>query len=238
MYSKEQFAKMLEYTLLRPQATRHDVVRYCDEAKRLHFASVCVFPVWVPLVAKQLAGTDVKTCTVIGFPFGANTRLVKLYEARNAITNGATELDIVMNITALKSGELVMVERELSELMAGMQIQGLGSDSKRTLVKVIIETAYLTDVEKVMACEIARDAGTDFINTSTGTSSRGGTVEEIRLIRNAVGSTMGVKASGGIRTVDQALEMLNAGANRVGTSAAVQIAELYDPELLLAVSRR
>jgi len=238
MYTKEQFAKMLDYTLLRPQATRQDVIRYCEEAKRLHFATVCVFPYWIPLVSKQLAGSDVKTCTVVGYPFGANTLPTKLFEARNAITNGATELDVVMNISALKSGDVLAVEREITDLVGSMQMQGMTADAKRTLIKIIIETGYLTEQEKITACEIARDAGADFIKTSTGTAPSGATVDDIRLIRNVVGSAMGVKAAGGIRTVDQAVEMLNAGANRIGTSSAVQIAELYDPEAYLAESKR
>jgi deoxyribose-phosphate aldolase len=238
MYSKEQFAKMLDYTLLRPQTTRDDVVRLCEEAKRLHFASVCVFPFWVPFAARSVAGTDVKVCTVIGFPFGTTTRSVKLFEVRNSITNGATELDVVMNISALRSGEAGIVDRDISDLMGSTHMQGMTADAKRTLVKIIIETAYLSDREKVVACEIARDAGADFIQTSTGTAPSGATVEDIRLIRNVVGSGIGIKAAGGIRTVDQALAMLNAGANRIGTSNAVHIAELYDPEALLAESRR
>jgi len=238
MYSKEQFAKMLDYTLLRPQATRQDVVRYCEEAKKHHFASVCVFPFWVPLVARQLAGSDVKTCTVIGYPFGANGRTVKLFEARYAITNGASELDIVMNISALKSGEMGIVERELSEILGSAHMQGMTADAKRTLIKIIIETAYLTDREKILASEIIRDSGADFIQTSTGTAPTGATVEDIRLIRNTVGPGVGVKAAGGIRDVEQALAMLNAGANRIGASNAVGIAEVYDPEIFLAESRR
>jgi deoxyribose-phosphate aldolase len=238
MYSKEQFAKMLDYTLLRPQATRNDVIRYCEEAKRHHFASVCVFPFWAPLVARQLHGSDVKTCTVIGYPFGASGRTVKLFEARYAITNGASELDIVMNISALKSGEMGIVEREIGEILGSTQMQGLTADAKRTLTKVIIETAYLTDREKILASEIIRDAGADFIQTSTGTAPTGATVEDIRLIRNTVGSGVGVKAAGGIRDVEQALAMLNAGANRIGASNAVGIADVYDPEMFLAESRR
>jgi len=238
MYSREQLAKMLDYSLLRPQATRDDVVRFCEEAKRLHFASVCVFPFWVPLVSRQLAGSDVKTCTVIGFPFGASTRSVKLFETRNAIASGATELDVVMNVSALRSGETGIVERDITELMGSASMVGMTADAKRTLVKIIIETAYLTDTEKVIACEIAGDAGADFIQTSTGTAPYGATVDDIRLIRNTVGPGMGIKAAGGIKTLEQALTMLNAGANRLGTSSAVQIAEAYDPELLLSESRR
>jgi len=238
MYSKEQFAKMLDSTLLRPQAVWADVVRLCDDARRMHFASVVVFPFWVSLAARRLEDTDVKTCTVIGFPFGANTRASKIFEARNAITHGATELDIVINIPALKSGELGIVQREMTELVSDVHMQGMTSDSKRTLIKIIIETAYLTDQEKIAASRIVQDSGADFIKTSTGTAPTGATVEDIRLIRNTIGSGMGIKAAGGIRTVEQALAMLNAGANRIGTSNAVQIAEEFDPDAFLAESRK
>lgn len=238
MYSKEQFAKMMDHTLLKPTATRDDVVRFCEEAKKHHFATVVVFPFWVPLAARQLAGSDVKVATVIGFPFGANTRVTKLFEARNAQTNGAKELDIVLNISAIKSGEYGIVEREITELVDGTHMTGMTEDAKRTLIKVIIEAGYLTDEEKTEVCKIARDAGVDFIKTSTGTAPVGATVEDIRLIRGVVGAGIGVKAAGGIRTADQAIAMLDAGASRIGTSAAVQIVESYAPENYLESAER
>jgi deoxyribose-phosphate aldolase len=238
MYSKEQFAKMLDSTLLKPSASMNDIIRLCDEAKKHHFASVCIFPIWVPLAARQLAGSDVKVCTVVGFPFGANTRGTKVFEARSAVTNGAKELDVVINIGAVKSGELGVVERELTELIDSTRMTGMTEDAKRTLIKVIIETGYLTDDEKVEVCKIARDVGADFIKTSTGTAPTGATVEDIRIIRGVVGASMGVKAAGGIKTADQAMAMLDAGASRIGTSSAVFIAESYVPENYLESAER
>lgn len=230
MFSKEQFAKMMDHTLLKPTATRDDVIRVCEEAKRHHFATVVVFPFWVPIAARELAGTDVKAATVIGFPFGANGRASKLYESRASVTNGAQELDVVMNISALKSGEIAIVEREINELVDNTRSLGMTEDAKRTLIKIIIETYYLTDDEKRIACKIIKDAGADFIKTSTGYAPGGATVEDIRIIREVVGADMGVKASGGIRTREDAMSMIDAGANRIGTSATVEIVESYSPE--------
>lgn len=229
-FSKEQMAKIMDYTLLKPTATREDVLRFCEEAKEHHFATVVVFPFWLPVVARELSRTDVKAATVIGFPYGANGRAVKLYEMRAAVTNGASEIDVVMNISALKSGEITIVEREINELVDTTRALGMTEDAKRVLIKIIIETYYLTDDEKRIACQIIMNAGADFIKTSTGTAPGGATIEDIRLIRDAVGPTMGVKAAGGIRTPAQAVAMLDAGANRIGTSAAVELVEAYRPE--------
>ena len=230
MYSKEQFAKMMDSTLLRPAATRDDILRLCEEAIQYHFATVVVFPFWIPVAKRALNGSDVKVATVIGFPYGANGRSVKLYEARTAVTNGAQELDVVINISALKSGEQAIVESEVKELIDTTRITGMTQDAKRTVLKFILECYYLTDDEKKLACEIIREAGGDFIKTSTGTAPGGATVEDIRLIRNIVGADIGVKAAGGIRTTAQAMEMLDAGASRIGTSSAATIVEGYVPE--------
>lgn len=230
MFSKEQFAKMMESTLLKPTATREDIIRYCNEAKKYHFATMVTFPFWLPLVARQLAESDVKPATVIGFPFGANGRSVKVFEARTAVSNGADELDFVVNVSAVKSGEFGVVEREITEFVEAVRVSGMTEDARRTLVKVILETAYLTDNEKKAVCRIARDAGVDFIKTSTGTAPAGATVEDIRLIRSVVGASIGVKAAGGIRTAAQAVAMVDAGADRIGTSNAVQIIDSYEPE--------
>lgn len=231
-------AKIMDYTVLRPTATRDDIVRACDQAKSHHFAAVVVFPFWVPVVARELSRTDVKAATVIGFPYGANGRAVKLYEARGAVTNGAQELDVVMNISALKSGEVSIVEREITELVDTTRALGMTEDAKRTLIKIIIETYYLTDKEKRTACQIIRDAGADFVKTSTGTAPGGATVEDITLIRDMVGPDMGVKAAGGIRTPAQAVAMLDAGANRIGTSSPVEIVEAYTPEDFMQAAQR
>lgn len=230
MFSREQFAKMMESSLLKPAATRDDVLRYCEEAKQYHFATVVTLPFWVPLVARQLADSDVKPATVIGFPFGANGRTVKIFEARTALTNGAKELDFVINISAVKSGEFAVVEREINELMEAVRVSGMTQDARRTLVKIILETAYLNDAEKTRVCQIARAAAVDFIKTSTGTAPTGATVEDIRLIRTIVGPDIGVKAAGGIRTAEHAVAMIDAGANRLGTSNAAQIVDSYLPE--------
>ncbi len=230
MYSKEQFAKLMDSTLLKPTATHEHIIRLCEEAKQYHFATVMTFPFWLPIVRRQLQDSDVKPATVIGFPFGANGRSVKVFEARTAITHGAKELDVVINIAALKSGEHNIVESEVTELVDTARMTGMTQDAKRTVLKFIIECHYLTDEEKKIACAIIRDAGGDFVKTSTGTAPGGATVEDIRLIRQVVGPDMGVKAAGGIRTTEQAMAMLDAGASRIGTSNAAAVVEGYVPE--------
>ena len=238
MYSKEQFAKIMDSALLKPTATRDDILRYCEDAKKYHFAAVVTFPFWVPLVSRQLADTDVKSATVIGFPFGANGRVSKVFEACTAVANGAEELDVVINITAVKSGEMGVVQREIAEVIENSRMSGMTENAHRTLIKIILETAYLTDAEKVAVCEFARDAGADYIKTSTGTATTGATIEDIRLIRSVVGPNIGVKAAGGIRTAEQAVAMLDAGASRIGTSNAVQIVDSYSPENLFGNAER
>ena len=230
MYSKEQFAKLMDSTLLNPAATRDDILRACEEAKQYHFATLVVFPFWLPIAKRALEGSDVKPATVVGFPFGANGRAVKLHEARTVISHGAKEIDVVINIGALKSGEREIVETEIRELVEVTRMTGMMEDAKRTVLKFIIECFYLTDDEKKAACEIIRDAGSDFVKTSTGTAPGGATVDDIRLIRNVVGADVGVKAAGGIRTTEQAISMLDAGASRIGTSSASAIVEGYVPE--------
>ncbi|MEN6521175.1 MAG: deoxyribose-phosphate aldolase [Armatimonadota bacterium] len=237
-FSKEQMAKVMDYTLLKPTATRDDVLRFCEQAKEHHFATVVVFPFWLPVAARELSGTDVKAATVIGFPYGANGRAVKLYEMRAAVTNGASEIDVVMNISALKSGEISIIEREITELVDTTRALGMTEDAKRVLIKIIIEAYYLTDDEKRIACQIIQNAGADFVKTSTGTAPGGATIEDIRLIRDVVGPSMGVKAAGGIRTPAQAVAMLDAGANRIGTSAAIDIVEAYHPEDFMQSAER
>ncbi len=238
MYTKEQFSKLIDNTFLKASARREEVIRFLEESKRYHFAAAVVFPYWVPLAVRHLEGTDVKVCTPIGFPYGAAARSTKVYEARNAVTNGAEELDVVMNIGALKSGDVEFVEREIADIVSTARISGLTEDAKRTLVKVIIETPYLTEEEKITACEIVRDTGADFVKTSTGTAGNGGaTVEDIQLIRSILGPPVGVKAAGGIRTVEHAMDLLDAGANRLGTSTGVALVEAYDPDELLKAAR-
>lgn len=238
MYTRQQFAKMIDSTLLRVTSTREDVVRLCHEARGLHFASVCILPCWVSTAARQLEGSDVKVGTVISFPMGANPRAVKVNEAKAALAKGATELDVVMNISAFKSGEYEVVQREIRELVDILRLSEMTDDDKRAQIKFIIETCYLSDEEKKLACQFIRDAGADFIKTSTGTGPSGATVEDIRLIRRVVGPAMGVKAAGGIRSVQQCLDLLDAGSNRIGTSSAAALLEAYQPEEIAAEAAR
>ncbi|WP_142430006.1 deoxyribose-phosphate aldolase [Enterococcus faecalis] len=207
--------RMIDHTILKPEATEAAVQKIIDEAKEYNFFSVCINPCWVAFASEQLADTDVAVCTVIGFPLGANTPEVKAYEAADAIKNGANEVDMVINIGALKSQQYDHVRQD---------IQGIVDAAKgKTLVKVIIETALLTDEEKVKACELAKEAGADFVKTSTGFSTGGAKVADIRLMRETVGPDMGVKASGGVHNAEEALAMIEAGATRIGASTGVAI---------------
>lgn len=237
MYTKEQFSKLIDNTFLKPGATKEDVIDFCAESREYHFAAVVVFPYFLPVAARELEGSDVKLCTVIGFPHGASSRGTKVHEARSAVTNGADELDVVMNVCALKSGDLEYVKREISEIVSSAQLSGMTEDAKRTLVKIIIDTPFLTDEEKIIACEIARDEGADFLKTSTGTAPNGATVEDIRLMRSVLGPSIGVKAAGGIRTIEHAMDLLDAGANRLGTSTGISLVQAYNPDDLLKPAR-
>lgn len=206
---------MIDHTILKPEATEAAVQKIIDEAKEYNFFSVCINPCWVAFASEQLADTDVAVCTVIGFPLGANTPEVKAYEAADAIKNGANEVDMVINIGALKSQQYDYVRQD---------IQGVVDAAKgKALVKVIIETALLTDEEKIKACELAKEAGADFVKTSTGFSTGGAKVADIRLMRETVGPDMGVKASGGVHNAEEALAMIEAGATRIGASTGVAI---------------
>lgn len=207
--------RMIDHTILKPEATEAAVQKIIDEAKEYNFFSVCINPCWVAFASEQLADTDVAVCTVIGFPLGANTPEVKAYEAADAIKNGANEVDMVINIGALKSQQYDYVRQD---------IQGVVDAAKgKALVKVIIETALLTDEEKVKACELAKEAGAVFVKTSTGFSTGGAKVADIRLMRETVGPDMGVKASGGVHNAEEALAMIEAGATRIGASTGVAI---------------
>ncbi|MGM0437229.1 MAG: deoxyribose-phosphate aldolase [Bacillota bacterium] len=213
-------AKMLDHTFLNPTGTVDDIKKLCEEAAEYKFASVCVHPVFVPLSSKMLSDTSVKVTTVIGFPLGANTSETKAFETRNAIKNGAQEIDMVMNISAFKSKAYDLVKSDIKAVVDATKSTGVTSD---IIVKVIIETCYLDDEEIVKACEIAKDAGADFVKTSTGFGTDGATIEGVSLMRKTVGRDIGVKASGGIKNFDQALDMLDAGANRIGASSGVEI---------------
>ena len=233
MYTKEQFAKTLDNTLLRPTATRAEIEQLCDQSAARHFASVCILPCWVGAAARALSGTDVKVCTVVAFPFGASTRLSKVYETKNAVANGAREIDAVMNLARFKSGEYDAVREDLQGMAEATRSGTLADGSRQVLLKVIIETCYLSAEDIEIASRLVQEAGADFVKTSTGTAGGGATTEDIRRIRRAVGaSSIGIKASGGIKTVDVALQMLDAGANRLGTSSGVALFDAYRPESL------
>ncbi|MGX7173503.1 deoxyribose-phosphate aldolase [Enterococcus ratti] len=207
--------RMIDHTILKSDASREDVMQIIEEAKKFHFYSVCINPVWVALAKEQLKGEPVAVCTVIGFPLGANTAETKAFETANAIENGADEVDMVINVGALKSKQYERVQKDIEAVVEAAK--------DRALVKVIIETALLNDVEIVKACELAKAAGADFVKTSTGFSTGGAKAEDVRLMRETVGPEMGVKASGGIHSEDEALAMVEAGATRIGTSAGVSI---------------
>jgi len=211
----ESLASRIDHTLLKAQATADQVQAHCREAARWRFASVCVNPYHVPLVAGVLADSGVKVCAVIGFPLGVTTTATKVAETTEAVANGAEEIDVVINIGALKSGDLAMVSADVAAVVTA-------ADGK-ALVKAIIETCYLSDDEKATACELCRQAGADFVKTSTGFGAGGATVEDVALMRRAVGPGMGIKASGGIRDAKTARAMIAAGATRLGTSNSVAI---------------
>lgn len=212
------WASFVDHTLLKPEAAENDFRKLCEEAAEHQFASVCVNPHWVKTCAHLLQNSNVPVCTVIGFPLGANTTDTKVFEARRAIFDGALEVDMVINLGALKSGDDCAVERDIREVAAAAHEFG-------AICKVIIETALLTDEEKVRASLIAKHAGADFVKTSTGFSKGGATVEDIALMRRTVGADLGVKASGGVKSLDDARAMIAAGATRIGASVGVKIAQ-------------
>lgn len=213
--NKIDLARYIDHTILKPDAKEGDVIKLCREALEYKFASVCVNASNVKLADSFLRGTDVKVCTVVGFPLGATTKETKAFEAAQAIENGASEVDMVINIGALKSGKLEEVEED---------IKAVADVCKgKALLKVIIETCLLTDEEKTTACELSKKAGANFVKTSTGFSTGGATAEDITLMRRIVGPEMGVKASGGIRNLESVLKMIEAGATRIGASASISI---------------
>jgi deoxyribose-phosphate aldolase len=212
-------APYIDHTLLKPEATRAEIEQLCDEAAKYGFYSVCVNPYWTPLCAKLLRGKTVKVCNVIGFPLGATDSRTKGFEARNAIEQGAAEIDMVINIGALKGRDLKAVEEDIRSVAR--------SSRSTTVLKVIIETCLLTDEEKVLACEISKKAGAHFVKSSTGFSKGGATAKDIALMRRVVGPGMGVKASGGVRTYEDAKLMIESGATRIGASASVKISTAF-----------
>ncbi|MED4229328.1 deoxyribose-phosphate aldolase [Neobacillus cucumis] len=212
----KNIAQMIDHTLLKADATEAEVRKLLEEAKQFKFASVCLNPTWVKTAAEFLkCCPEVKVCTVIGFPLGATTSEVKAFETKNAIDNGATEVDMVINIGALKDGQYDVVEKDIKAVVDAAK--------GKALTKVIIETCLLTEEEKVKACELAVKAGADFVKTSTGFSTGGATVEDVALMRKIVGPKIGVKASGGVRSLEDAEAVMKAGANRIGASSGVKI---------------
>jgi deoxyribose-phosphate aldolase len=209
-------AAMIDHTLLKPDATRQDIEELCREAAEFKFATVCVNPTWVALAARRLAGSGVGVCSVVGFPLGATTADVKAYETRRAIYDGAREIDMVINVGALKSGDLRSVERDIEAVVAPAR-------DCSAMTKVIIEAALLTDDEKVTACTLAKAGGADYVKTSTGFGPGGATAADVALMRRVVGAEMGVKAAGGVRDLESLKAMVAAGATRVGASAGVKI---------------
>ncbi|WP_100406746.1 deoxyribose-phosphate aldolase [Bacillus solitudinis] len=211
----QAIASYIDHTALKADTTKEQIVKLCEEAINHQFASVCVNPTWVKLAATLLSNDSVKVCTVVGFPLGTSTSEVKAFEATNAIGNGATEIDMVLNIGALKDRNFEVVEKDIRAV-----VEAAGD---RALTKVIIETSLLTEEEKIHACELVVKAGAAFVKTSTGFSTGGATIEDIKLMRKVVGPELGVKASGGIRNAADTLAMIKAGATRIGASAGVSI---------------
>ena len=215
-------ARLIDHTLLKPTATADQIRQLCAEAREYKFAAVCVNPVWVPLCAELLAGSPVAVCTVVGFPLGADLSEAKAFEAERCVALGASEIDMVINIGALKAQDFAAVRDDIAAVVSSSHAAG-------AIVKVIIEAAYLTDEEKVAACVLATEAGADFVKTSTGFGPSGATAADVALMRRVVGPGIGVKAAGGIRSGEDFRSMVGAGANRIGASAGVKIvAELAE----------
>ncbi|MDU5109869.1 MAG: deoxyribose-phosphate aldolase [Clostridium sp.] len=215
--NKNELAKMIDHTILKPEATEKEVEKLCKEALEYNFASVCINPSMVEKATEILKGSDVKVCTVIGFPLGATTTEVKAFETEDVIKKGATEVDMVINVGKLKEGNLTYVKKDIEAVV--------NVAKGKALTKVIIETCLLNDEEKVTACKLSKEAGADFVKTSTGFSTGGATAKDIKLMRETVGEELGVKASGGVRSLEDAELMIENGASRIGASASIAICE-------------
>jgi len=223
--TRAELAQMIDHTLLRPDATHSDIRRFCAEAVEYGFGTVCVNPARVALAARELSGSGVKVCTVIGFPLGATSVAAKVAEAEQAAADGAVEFDVVLNLGALKERDLAYLKNELAGVATAAR--GVRRDA---VIKIILETALLTDEEKLLGCRLAEGQGADFVKTSTGFGPGGATVPDVRLLRKAVGERLGVKAAGGIRDLATALQMVAAGASRIGTSSGVKIIQELEDE--------
>ena len=219
----EELAKTIDHTLLKADATRSDIERLCEEARQYHFACVVVFPCYVPLASTLLKSHDVKVCTVVSFPFGGDTTITKVRAAENAVGSGADEVEFVINIGAMLSGNFRLVRDEIASVVRAVRMKSVNVGKGLVLVKVILETAYLNKKLKKLACRMIEEGGADFVKTSTGYGPEGATVADVELLRDELSENIGVKASGGILTADDAETMINAGAARLGTSHAVDI---------------
>jgi len=222
MITKKELAKFIDHTLLKPDVTEDSIRQLCEEAKEFNFYSVCVNPTYVSLAYSILSNTEVKICSVIGFPLGASTPEVKALEAEIAINNGANEIDMVINIGALKSQNYELVKKDIYEVLRRAR-----SNQKYIVVKVIIESGLLSKYEKERACKLIKESGANFIKTSTGFNAQGATVSDVKLLKKCIGSSIKLKASGGIRSFYDAIKLINAGADRIGTSSGILIMEQY-----------
>lgn len=219
----EELAKTIDHTLLAATTTAADVERLCREAIEYHFASVCIFPHFIPLAGDLVGEHDVKVCSVLSFPYGVDSPRVKMVAAEDAVSRGADELDVMINLPALLSGEYGHVRDDLASVVRAARRSSVNTGRGNVVVKAIIETCYLTDPQKRLACKICEQAGVDFVKTSTGLGPKGATTQDVELLRASLGEEIGVKASGGIRTAHDVELMINAGASRIGTSAGVAI---------------
>lgn len=226
----EELAKTIDSTLLEPTATQTDVEQLCRDAIEQHFASVCIFPYYVPLGQRLLRGHDVKVATVVSYPYGADTRRAKIAAAENAVSSGADELELVMNVAAMLSGDFRYVRDELSSIVRAVRMKSVNIGRGLVLVKVIVEAYYLDEKLKRLVCKIVEDSGADFIKTSTGKAPGGATARDVELFRDLLSENVGVKAAGGIRTAEDAELMINAGAARIGTSHALEIIRGFGEE--------
>lgn len=225
--TKEQLAKTIDLTFLSPLATTKDIEELCIKAKRYHFAAVCINPCFITVARRILEGTDVKICSVVGYPLGANSIETKVFEARDNVKKGADELDMMINLGAVKSGNYSYVEREIGIVVSVIRREQMAEYNKHINIKIIIETGSLTKEEIKKVCRIVEELGADFIKTSTGFGARGVELDDVRLIREVVTRNIGVKASGGIRTFKDAQALIDAGATRLGTSSGIKIMEEY-----------
>jgi len=228
MFSRIALAKMVDHSLLRQEAAEEDVIRCCEQAKEYHFACVMVLPYWCSVAERRLRDSDIKVGTVIAYPLGVVPTKVKITEAKHALSHGAMELDLVINLGALKSGDYSAVQRDIEEVVTVAKLSGLTHDGEDVLVKVICDVGLTTREEQTRVCKIAKAVRADFIKTCTGMGPRGVTVQDVKHVRQVVGRDLGVKAAGGIRSLGQAVALINAGANRIGTSTGVAIVEAYD----------